>query len=96
MALFQKKKYIKINPNRSIIEKQAEQPEVPDELFAKCPACKHTIYQKDLGKNKVCPNCDYNFRITAKAVFCPLIVAVPVITASSRPVRAFVAANFSG
>ncbi|MDN5576622.1 MAG: acetyl-CoA carboxylase, partial [Lactococcus lactis] len=23
MALFQKKKYIKINPNRSIIEKQA-------------------------------------------------------------------------
>ena len=66
MALFQKKKYIKINPNRSIIEKQAEHPEVPDELFAKCPACKHTIYQKDLGKNKVCPNCDYNFRITAK------------------------------
>lgn len=65
--LFSKrKKYIKINPNRSIIEKQAEQPEVPDELFAKCPACKHTIYQKDLGKNKVCPNCDYNFRITAK------------------------------
>ena len=35
-------------------------------FFAKCPACKHTIYQKDLGKNKVCPNCDYNFRITAK------------------------------
>ncbi|WP_282674077.1 acetyl-CoA carboxylase, carboxyltransferase subunit beta [Lactococcus cremoris] len=66
MALFQKKKYIKINPNRSIIEKQAEHPEVPDELFAKCPACKYTIYQKDLGKNKVCPNCDYNFRITAK------------------------------
>ncbi|AFW91378.1 acetyl-CoA carboxylase subunit beta [Lactococcus cremoris subsp. cremoris UC509.9] len=66
MALFQKKKYIKINPNRSIIEKQAEHPEVPDELFAKCPACKHTIYQKDLGKNKVCPNCDYNFRIMAK------------------------------
>ena len=66
MALFQKKKYIKINPNRSIIEKQAEHPEVPDELFANCPACKHTIYQKDLGKNKVCPNCDYNFRITAK------------------------------
>lgn len=66
MALFQKKKYIKINPNRSIIEKQAEHPEVPDELFTKCPACKHTIYQKDLGKNKVCPNCDYNFRITAK------------------------------
>lgn len=30
---FPKEKYIKINPNRSIIEKQAEQPEVPDELL---------------------------------------------------------------
>ena len=49
MALFSKKdKYIRITPNNSI--KQAEPrevPEVPDELFAKCPACKHMIYQKD-------------------------------------------------
>ena len=66
MALFQKKKYIKINPNRSIIEKQAEQPEVPDELFAKCPGCKQAIYQKDLGQAKICPNCSYTFRISAK------------------------------
>ena len=68
MALFQKKKYIKINPNRSIIEKQAEQPEVPDELFAKCPACKHTIYQKDLGKNKVC-----QIKMFAKQKSCTII-----------------------
>ena len=27
------KNTLKINPNRSIIEKQAEQPEVPDEPF---------------------------------------------------------------
>ena len=33
--------------------------------------------------------------IMAKAVFCPLIVATPVTTASSRPVFSLVAANFS-
>ncbi|MFV0555899.1 MAG: acetyl-CoA carboxylase, carboxyltransferase subunit beta [Lactovum sp.] len=66
MALFErKKKYIKINPNRSTLSSET-QPEVPDELFARCPACKNTIYSKDLGELKVCPNCSYNFRISAK------------------------------
>lgn len=68
MALFGKKdKYIRINPNRSLksaVERQA--PEVPDELFAKCPGCRHMIYQKDLGLAKVCPGCGYNFRISAQ------------------------------
>jgi len=50
MALFSKKdKYIRINPNRSYRELPQQKPEVPDELFSKCPGCKHTIYQKDLG-----------------------------------------------
>ncbi|CYX70916.1 acetyl-CoA carboxylase subunit beta [Streptococcus suis] len=42
MALFRKKdKYIRINPNRSRIESAPQaKPEVPDELFSKCPACK--------------------------------------------------------
>ena len=35
-------------------------------MFAKCPACKHMIYQKDLGAAKICPACSYNFRISAK------------------------------
>ncbi len=48
MALFKKKsKYIRINPNRSRLNEQNSTPEVPDELFAKCPSCKHTIYTKD-------------------------------------------------
>lgn len=68
MALFGKKdKYIRINPNRSLkktVEREA--PEVPDELFAKCPSCKHMIYQKDLGIAKICPACSYNFRISAQ------------------------------
>ncbi|EMB82672.1 acetyl-CoA carboxylase, carboxyltransferase subunit beta [Streptococcus mutans] len=68
MALFERKnKYIRINPQRSMKKtKEREAPEVPDELFAKCPACKHMIYQKDLGLEKICPKCFYNFRISAK------------------------------
>ena len=67
MALFSKKdKYIRINPNGSRREQPQAKPEVPDELFAKCPACKHTIYQKDLGSNQTCPYCNYNFRISAQ------------------------------
>lgn len=48
MALFSKKdKYIRITPNNSLNQgTPREVPEVPDELFAKCPACKHMIYQK--------------------------------------------------
>ena len=51
MGLFDRKeKYIRINPNRSVRNGVDHQvPEVPDELFAKCPGCKHVIYQKDLG-----------------------------------------------
>ncbi|MBJ8349763.1 acetyl-CoA carboxylase, carboxyltransferase subunit beta [Streptococcus zalophi] len=68
MALFERKdKYIRINPNRSSRQiKRHEMPEVPDDLFAKCPSCKHMIYQKDLGLAKICPRCSYNFRISAK------------------------------
>ncbi|MGT2649276.1 acetyl-CoA carboxylase, carboxyltransferase subunit beta [Streptococcus troglodytae] len=68
MALFERKnKYIRINPQYSMKKtKERETPEVPDELFAKCPACKHMIYQKDLGPEKICPKCSYNFRISAK------------------------------
>lgn len=68
MALFRKKdKYIRISPNRSRIETTPQtKPEVPDELFSKCPACKAILYKKDLGLEKTCHHCSYNFRITAQ------------------------------
>lgn len=64
MALFKKKKdYIRINPNRDTTP--INEPSVPDNMWAKCPSCKHTLYTKEIGAEKVCPNCGYNFRITA-------------------------------
>ncbi|MCK3881033.1 acetyl-CoA carboxylase carboxyltransferase subunit beta [Streptococcus suis] len=68
MALFRKKdKYIRINPNRSRIESAPQaKPEVPDELFSKCPACKVILYKNDLGLEKTCQHRSYNFRITAQ------------------------------
>lgn len=67
MALFSKKdKYIRINPNRSTVNQLQNKPEVPDELFSQCPSCKYTIYQKDLGSERICPHCGYTFRISAQ------------------------------
>lgn len=67
MALFRRKdKYIKITPQRGSQSVAKTIPEVPDALFDKCPSCKHTIYQKDLGQAKICPKCAYNFRISAQ------------------------------
>lgn len=66
MALFKKKKnYIRINPNRPQQLDQQQKPSVPDNLWAQCPNCKHMIYTKDIGEEKVCPYCGYNFRVTA-------------------------------
>ena len=67
MALFSKKdKYIRINPNRSTVNQPQIKPEVPDELFSQCPGCKYMIYQKDLGRERICPHCGYTFRISAQ------------------------------
>ncbi|MGX7351902.1 acetyl-CoA carboxylase, carboxyltransferase subunit beta [Enterococcus canis] len=63
MALFKKKKYIRINPNRDA--KPSTTPSVPDNMWAKCPNCKRTLYAKEMGPEKVCPHCGYNFRISA-------------------------------
>ena len=63
MALFKKKKYIRINPNRT--QTPSQKPQVPDNLRAKCPNCKHMLYTKDIGVEKICPYCAYNFRISA-------------------------------
>ncbi len=64
MKLFRKRPYIPITPVPSS-ETDNQKPIVPEGLWEKCPNCQKTIYSKDLGAEKVCPHCGYNFRISA-------------------------------
>ncbi|MBM6613938.1 acetyl-CoA carboxylase carboxyltransferase subunit beta [Desemzia sp. RIT804] len=65
MKLFKKKRvYIPIHVDRTQPEDTAA-PVVPDGMFTKCPQCHKSIYTKDLGHDKICPECGYSFRICA-------------------------------
>jgi acetyl-CoA carboxylase carboxyl transferase subunit beta len=40
---------------------------IPEGMWVKCSSCKEIIYRKEFEKNlKVCPKCDYHFRIGVK------------------------------
>lgn len=40
---------------------------IPEGLWVKCDNCKEIIYKKEIDKNlKICPKCNYHFRISAK------------------------------
>lgn len=40
---------------------------IPEGLWVKCDNCKEIIYKKEIEKNlKVCPKCNYHFRISAQ------------------------------
>jgi acetyl-CoA carboxylase carboxyl transferase subunit beta len=40
---------------------------VPEGLWVKCDICKETVYRREVEKNlKVCPKCNYHFRLTAR------------------------------
>lgn len=64
MGLFKKKNYIRIQPTHQT-KTQVNKPQVPDNMWAKCPACQKIIYTKDLGAEKICQACGYCFRIGA-------------------------------
>ncbi|NLS38384.1 acetyl-CoA carboxylase, carboxyltransferase subunit beta [Fructobacillus tropaeoli] len=38
---------------------------IPDGLFLACPYCGEQIYNKELGPYRVCPKCNYGFRLQA-------------------------------
>lgn len=47
-------------------EAPAKKVKIPEGLWIKCDNCKEIIYRKEVDKNfKVCPKCDYHFRISA-------------------------------
>jgi acetyl-CoA carboxylase carboxyl transferase subunit beta len=61
MAWFKKER-----PAGASAETPAKKVKIPEGLWVKCENCKEIIYRKEVDKNfKVCPKCDYHFRITA-------------------------------
>jgi acetyl-CoA carboxylase carboxyl transferase subunit beta len=57
MAWFKKTKEIRT-------EKKGK---TPEGLWVKCDGCKEIIYKKEIEKNlKICPKCNYHFRISAR------------------------------
>ena len=65
MQLFKKRANLPISKHTQINEEN-DTPMVPDGMFAQCPSCKKAIYTKDLGTQKICPECGYTFRIRAQ------------------------------
>lgn len=60
MAWFKK---VKLRTVR-IIQKKSD---IPDGLWTKCESCTEIVYNKQLEENfKVCPKCNFHFRMTAK------------------------------
>ena len=61
MAWFRKEKQDKLAP-----ESFGKKIKIPEGLWIKCDNCKEVIYRKEVDKNfKICPKCDYHFRISA-------------------------------
>ncbi len=61
MAWFKKER-----PEKLASEAPAKKVKIPEGLWVKCDNCKEIIYRKEVEKNlKVCPKCDYHFRISA-------------------------------
>jgi acetyl-CoA carboxylase carboxyl transferase subunit beta len=64
-----KPKYITVKSERPFSGRieTIEKKEIPDGLWVKCNRCSQITYHKDLEKNlKVCPKCNFHFRINAK------------------------------
>ncbi len=61
MAWFKKER-----PESATPKAPAKKVKIPEGLWIKCDNCKEIIYRKEVDKNfKVCPKCDYHFRISA-------------------------------
>ncbi|UCG78648.1 MAG: acetyl-CoA carboxylase carboxyltransferase subunit beta [Nitrospirota bacterium] len=47
-------------------ERKDKKVQIPEGMWVKCNNCKEIVYKKELERNlKVCPKCDYHFRISA-------------------------------
>jgi len=65
MNLFKKRSYIKISPNIPENKNNLDTPSIPNGMWVKCSHCGKTVYQKELTKYKICPQCQNGFRLSA-------------------------------
>lgn len=66
MDLFKNKNKNALNKKNKLEKKPQKMPEVPTGLFIKCTGCGITLYNKELGDYKVCPKCNFCFRVSAR------------------------------
>ncbi len=52
---------------RTKASKTDKRVKIPEGMWKKCDNCKEIIYKKEIDRNlKICPKCNYHFRISAK------------------------------
>ncbi|MGN0354659.1 MAG: acetyl-CoA carboxylase carboxyltransferase subunit alpha [Muricoprocola sp.] len=57
----------KKNPVQTDVQKISEKPEIPDDLFRKCPKCNKAVLTEEILTNhSVCPKCGGYFRMSAR------------------------------
>lgn len=72
MNLFKKRKYVPVNSDDSkqqddnAVSSKTVQPSIPDGLCVKCNGCGKTVYKKEIGESKICPECGHYFRLNAR------------------------------
>lgn len=50
------------------------QPEIPDDMFVSCPACRETLLAEDVNNNaRVCPKCGHHFKINVRTRMASLL-----------------------
>ncbi len=55
----------KFRPERA--DDERADPQIPEDLWIKCPRCAELIYSRELERNdQVCPKCTYHFRLRAR------------------------------
>ncbi len=58
---------------RPKIRSLVERPQIPENLWAKCPACEQMIFHRDLETTQnVCPHCDHHMRVQPEVRFANL------------------------
>lgn len=51
---------------RPKIQALVRKPDIPEDLWTKCPSCEQMIFHRDLAQNlRVCPHCSHHMRMGA-------------------------------